>query len=94
MCDNTPPGAYRDGIIGRMCGVFSLIEDNVLLSDVTLRMATEGAAMVHNLIRGALTCVGDGTDIVFDRDYFGDHRGLDVMPGPFASDSELARPLW
>ena len=26
----------------------------------------------------------DGTDIVFDRDYHGDHRGLSTLPGPFA----------
>ncbi len=27
----------------------------------------------------------DGTDIVFDRDFLGEHRGLNVLPGPFAS---------
>jgi len=27
----------------------------------------------------------DGTDIIFDRDYFGSHRGVDTLPGPFAS---------
>ena len=26
----------------------------------------------------------DGTDIVFDRDFFGAHRGLSAFPGPFA----------
>ena len=26
----------------------------------------------------------DGTDIIFDRDYFGGHRGLATLPGPFA----------
>lgn len=40
----------------------TLIDNNLLLSDVSLRMATEGVAMVHNLICGALTCVGDGCD--------------------------------
>ncbi len=39
----------------------TLIDNNILLSDVTLRMATQGVAMVHNLICGSLTCVGDGT---------------------------------
>ena len=39
----------------------TLIDNNVLLSDATLRIATQGVAMVHNLICGALTCVGDGT---------------------------------
>lgn len=31
----------------------------------------------------------DGTDIVFDRDYFGNHRTLDVLPGPFVSEDVL-----
>ena len=39
----------------------TLIDNNILLSDASLRMATEGVAMVHNLICGALTCVGGGT---------------------------------
>ena len=26
----------------------------------------------------------DGSDIIFDRDYFGNHRGLSALPGPFA----------
>ena len=26
----------------------------------------------------------DGTPITFDADYFGSHRGIDVIPGPFA----------
>ena len=40
----------------------TLIDNNVLLSDVSLRFATQGVAMVHNLICGAFTCVGRGTD--------------------------------
>ena len=39
----------------------TLIDNNILLSDVSLRIATEGVAMVHNLICGAFTCVGGGT---------------------------------
>ena len=39
----------------------TLIDNNILLSEASLRMATEGVAMVHNLICGALTCVGGGT---------------------------------
>ena len=39
----------------------TLIDNNVLLSDASLRFATQGVAMVHNLICGALTCVGGGT---------------------------------
>ncbi len=39
----------------------TLIDNNILLSDVSLRFATEGVALVHNLICGAFSCVGDGT---------------------------------
>ena len=39
----------------------TLIDHNILLSDASLRIATQGVAMVHNLICGALTCVGGGT---------------------------------
>lgn len=40
----------------------TLIDHNILLSDVSLRMATEGLALVHNLICGSFTCVGSGCD--------------------------------
>ena len=39
----------------------TLIDNNLLLSDASLRFATQGVALVHNLILGAFTCVGDGT---------------------------------
>lgn len=39
----------------------TLIDNNILLSDASLRFATQGVAMVHNLICGALTAVGEGT---------------------------------
>ena len=39
----------------------TLIDNNILLSEVSLRFATQGVAMVHNLICGALTIVGGGT---------------------------------
>ena len=35
----------------------------------------------------------DGTPITFDRDYFGGHRGLDTLPGPFA-EGEGERVVW
>ena len=40
----------------------TLIDNNILLSDVSVRIATQGVAMVHNLICGAFTSVGAGTD--------------------------------
>ncbi len=39
----------------------TLIDHNILLSDVSLRIATQGIAMVHNLICGSFTYVGEGT---------------------------------
>ena len=37
----------------------------------------------------------DGSTIVFDRDYFGNHReGVSVMPGPFADAASLEKALW
>ena len=44
----------------------TLIDNNVLLSDVSLRIASEGVAMVHNLICGSFTSVGEGTDNIID----------------------------
>lgn len=39
----------------------TLIDNNVLLSDASLRIATQGVAVVHNLCAGAFTMVGEGT---------------------------------
>jgi len=39
----------------------TLIDNNIMLSEASLRFATQGVALVHNLICGALTCVGEGT---------------------------------
>ena len=36
----------------------------------------------------------DGTSITFDRDYFGNHRGVKGLPGPFAAKEDAGRPLW
>ena len=44
----------------------TLIDNNILLSDVSLRMATEGVAMVHNLICGSFTSVGAGCDWIIE----------------------------
>jgi len=30
----------------------------------------------------------DGTPILFNTDYFGNHRGVQIIPGPFASPSD------
>lgn len=36
----------------------------------------------------------DGTPITFDRDYFGDHRGTQILPGPFSGKDADGRRLW
>ncbi|MBR4820803.1 right-handed parallel beta-helix repeat-containing protein, partial [bacterium] len=40
----------------------TLIDNNILLSDVSFRMATEGFALVHNLIRGPIASIDAGCD--------------------------------
>ena len=42
----------------------ALVDNNVMLSKASIRWATQGVAVVHNLIGGAFTCVGAGTDNV------------------------------
>ena len=39
----------------------TLIDNNILLSDVSLRISTQGVAMIHNLCAGSFTKVGEGT---------------------------------
>ncbi len=39
----------------------TLVDHNVLLSDCALKLATQGVALVHNLIAGSFTAVGRGT---------------------------------
>ncbi|MBR3360852.1 MAG: hypothetical protein IKG39_05910, partial [Lachnospiraceae bacterium] len=36
----------------------------------------------------------DGSSITFDRDYFGDARGIQAVPGPFVSKASLKKALW
>ena len=36
----------------------------------------------------------DGSAITFDRDYFGDARGIQAVPGPFVSKASLKKALW
>ena len=36
----------------------------------------------------------DGSDIVFNRDYFGNHRGTKTIPGPFASAEDAEKILY
>ena len=36
----------------------------------------------------------DGTPITFDADYFGNHRGVSTIPGPFADAEASAKAVW
>ena len=36
----------------------------------------------------------DGSDIVFQSDYLGNHRGVSTIPGPFADVKELDEVIW
>jgi hypothetical protein len=58
---NLPGGMMSQDIFVEVSHGPTLIDNNILLSDVSLRFATQGVAMVHNLICGAFTSVGDGT---------------------------------
>ena len=40
----------------------TLIDNNILLSNASLRLATQGVAVVHNLIAGSITSIGKNTD--------------------------------
>ena len=59
-----------------------------------------GASVIHSDVLG---CAfepeqrfesPDGSAITFDRDYFGNHRSVKVLPGPFASPEALEAALW
>ena len=67
--DNTPPHGIRSEGHMESQDIFvevshgpTLIDNNLMLSRIGLRFATQGVALVHNLILGSFTCVGDGTD--------------------------------
>ena len=36
----------------------------------------------------------DGTPITFNYDYFGNHRGVNLIPGPFASVEDSKKELY
>ena len=38
----------------------TIIDNNVMLSDVSVRIASQGVALIHNLMMGPLTWIGDG----------------------------------
>ena len=40
----------------------TLIDNNILLSDIACRLSTQGIALIHNFIAGSFSYVGKGTD--------------------------------
>ena len=71
--DNTLPyrasHAFREAMVAYGEDIFvevshgpTLIDSNMLLSLRSLKLATQGVAVVHNLIGGALTAVGTGVN--------------------------------
>lgn len=60
------------------------MKDNIITSDV-LGYAFEPEQRFE---------MPDGSPITFDRDYFGDHRSMTPVPGPFASAESLEKAVW
>ncbi len=68
--DNVPPvGTIIDSGLSLGEDIFievshgpTLVDHNLLLSDIACRLSTQGIAFVHNLIAGSFTYVGRGTD--------------------------------
>ena len=70
--DNSLPHEFlmnRKAMMGQGEDIFvevshgpTLIDHNLLLSTRSVKLATQGVALVHNLVAGALTAVGRGTD--------------------------------
>ena len=64
-----PEDRIRDAAVGMGEDIFievshgpTLVDNNLLLSDRSFKLATQGVAVVHNLIAGSFSAVGIGTD--------------------------------
>ena len=71
---------YLDTNVYELLGEF---EDGIINSDI-LGCAFEPEQRFEN---------PDGTTIVFNEDYLGEHRGLSTIPGPFASADAAKKAL-
>lgn len=77
----------KDGSYTLKTNVFSLVKDfknGIMTSDI-LGCAFEPEQRFEN---------PDGTAITFDSDFFGNHRGLEAIPGPFVDDKAAKKALW
>lgn len=67
--DNTPRAAgsmFSQDIFIEVGHGPTLIDNNIMLSKVSVTLATEGVALVHNLMLGSFGLVGKGTDSVVE----------------------------
>ena len=77
----------KDGHVYVRTNVYDMLKDftdGVINSDI-LGCAFEPEQRFEN---------PDGSAIIFDRDFFGNHRGLSVLPGPFAGKDALDKAAW
>ena len=77
----------KDGKYSLKTNVYSKLKDfaDGIICTETLGKAFEPEQRFEN---------PDGTDIVFDKDYFGNHRGTKTIPGPFASAEDAGEILY
>ena len=77
----------KDGKYSLKTNVYSKLKDfaDGIICTETLGKAFEPEQRFEN---------PDGTDIVFDKDYFGNHRGTKTIPGPFASAEDAGKILY
>lgn len=61
-----PGGMMSQDIFVEVSHGPTIIDNNILLSDVSLRMPSEGIAMVHNLVCGSLTFIDAGCDNIVE----------------------------
>lgn len=61
FADRLPGGMMSQDLFVEVSHGPTLVDNNILLSEVSMRLATQSVAMVHNIICGAITCVGSGT---------------------------------
>ena len=77
----------KDGKYSLKTNVYSKLKDfaDGIICTETLGKAFEPEQRFEN---------PDGTDIVFNKDYFGNHRGTKTIPGPFASAEDAEKILF
>nr|MCR5031405.1 hypothetical protein [Lachnospiraceae bacterium] len=77
----------KDGKYSLKTNIFDLVKDFAVhtIDTQTLGKAFEPEEYYEN---------PDGTPITFNEDYFGNKRGLHVVPGPFAADSDPKTIVW